>query len=79
MQLVNDLCFKCNESGDWTPLDDLLKEVDVDTTPNIFLLTWLTASGWARKNLSYRDTFFKKVEEKLKDNPRKDAMLKGLE
>ena len=78
MRLVNDLCFKCHESDDWTPLDDLLKEVDVDATLNVHLLTWLITSGWARQHLLYRDTFYKKVEEKLKDHPRKDGMLKGL-
>lgn len=77
--LVNDMCWACEASGDWTPLDDLLKEVDVDKTSSVILLAWLTCSSWARSKLSYRPTFFEKVNEKLKDDPEREAMLVGLE
>ena len=77
--LVNKMCYECDASGDWTPIDNLLKEVDVSTTDTIFLLSWLTITSCVRSKLPHRAKLVEAIKEKLKDYPAMDAKLVGLE
>jgi hypothetical protein len=76
MRLVDETCIECDKNDDWTPLDNLLREVDVNSTSIDPMLTWLLTSGWAPKEgVPHRAKLLEKFEEKLEGHPRKDILL----
>lgn len=92
LEMMHEMCWECDEketkehcpsnhgktAGQWNRMDDVLKGVDVENTSITLLLAYLTTSAWVKKHLSYREEFYKKVEEKLKDHPEREGLLDGL-
>ena len=62
----------CN--GEYTTIDKILYNTDVETTPNYILIAWLTISKWADKKLWCRDAFYEKCLKKIDKKT-----LEGLE
>jgi len=77
--LVDSMCWACDATDDWTPLDNLLKDVDIEETPVVILLAWLAITGCVRSKLSHRSTLVEAVKEKTKNDPDREGLLRGLE
>ncbi len=72
--LVNDLCWDSN----WDEIDRLLEEAEKQKSVCL-RLSWLTITACVKSKLKNREAYFKNTEELVKDDPKRDGLLMGLE
>lgn len=65
-------------SGEFEKVDELLADAESEDCIDI-RLGWLAATLVAKPNLKNRQSYFEDTKALLKDDPRCDALLGGLE
>ena len=78
-QIIVKIDGMCHQ-GRFDEVNNLLRDMDVESMSEQALVTYLCVSKWAKVKLPSRLEFYKKVEEVLKNRGRQTKeLLQGLE